>query len=143
MTEALKALIVEDSEEDAQLLLSELRRGGYLVTFERVENAEQMRNALTQEKFDIVFADYSLPQFDAPHALELLKQSGHDIPFIIVSGTVSEDVAVQAMRSGAHDYLTKNNLKRLLAAVQRELREAEQRNAHRKADEAWRISDPH
>ena len=141
MTEALKALIVEDSEEDAQLLLSELRRGGYLVTFERVENAEQMRNALTQEKFDIVFADYSLPQFDAPHALELLKQSGHDIPFIIVSGTVSEDVAVQAMRSGAHDYLTKNNLKRLLAAVQRELREAEQRKAHRKADEAWRISD--
>ncbi|HEY0722932.1 MAG TPA: response regulator, partial [Pyrinomonadaceae bacterium] len=83
MTEALKALIVEDSEDDAQLLLRELRRGDYLVTFERVENAEQMSRALAYEKFDIVFAEYSLPQFDAPRALELLRQSGNDIPFII------------------------------------------------------------
>lgn len=141
MTEALKALIVEDSEDDAQLLLRELRRGDYLVTFERVENAEQMSRALAHEKFDIVFAEYSLPQFDAPHALELLRQSGNDIPFIIVSGTVSEDVAVLAMKAGAHDYLTKCNLKRLLVAVQRELKEAQQRDAHRKADEALLISD--
>lgn len=141
MTEALKALIVEDSEDDAQLLLRELRRGDYLVTFERVENAEQMSRALAHEKFDIVFAEYSLPQFDAPGALELLRQSGNDIPFIIVSGTVSEDVAVLAMKAGAHDYLTKSNLKRLLVAVQRELKEAQQRDAHRKADEALLISD--
>ncbi|HEY0763239.1 MAG TPA: ATP-binding protein [Pyrinomonadaceae bacterium] len=141
MTEALKALIVEDSEDDAQLLLRELRRGDYLVTFERVENAEQMSRALAYEKFDIVFAEYSLPQFDAPRALELLRQSGNDIPFIIVSGTVSEDVAVLAMKAGAHDYLTKSNLKRLLVAVQRELKEAQQRDAHRKADEALLISD--
>ncbi|HET6975644.1 MAG TPA: ATP-binding protein [Pyrinomonadaceae bacterium] len=141
MTEALKALIVEDSEDDAHLLLRELRRGDYLVTFERVENAEQMSAALAQKEFDIVFADYSLPQFDAPRALELLKQSGTDIPFIIVSGTVAEDVAVQAMKAGAHDYLNKSNLRRLQAAVQRELREAQQRRAYRKADEALRTSE--
>jgi PAS domain S-box-containing protein len=140
MTEALNALIVEDSDDDAQLLLRELRRGGYLVTFERVENAEQMSKALAEEKFDIVFSDYSLPQFDAPRALESLKQSGNDIPFIIVSGTVSEDVAVLSMKAGAHDYLPKGNLKRLLAAVQRELREAQQREAWRKADAALRLS---
>ncbi len=141
MNDALSTLIVEDSEDDAHLLLSELRRGGYRVRFERVENAEQMSEALAREKFDIVFADYAMPQFDAPHALEVLKQSGKDIPFIIISGTVSEDVAVSAMKAGANDYLLKNNLKRLLPAVARELREARQRDAHRKADEALRVSD--
>lgn len=141
MNEVLSTLIVEDSEDDAHLLLGELRRGGYRVRFERVENAEQMSEALAREKFDIVFADYSMPQFDAPHALEVLKQSGKDIPFIIISGTVSEDVAVSAMKAGANDYLLKNNLKRLLPAVARELREAQQRDAYRKADEALRVSD--
>ena len=141
MNTALHALIVEDSEDDTHLLLRELRRGGYTVRFERVENAEQMSKALDQGQFDIVFADYSLPQFDAPQALELLKKSGTDIPFIIVSGTVAEDVAVLAMKAGAHDYLVKSNLKRLLPAVERELREAQQRAARRKADEALRVSD--
>src|SRR6201988_2463419 len=141
MTNALKALIVEDSDDDAQLLVRELRRNGYLVAFERVENAEQMSKALAHGEFDIIFSDYSLPEFDAPRALELLKQSGPDIPFIIVSGTVSEDVAVLSMKAGAHDYLPKGNLIRLIAAVERELREAQQREARRKADEALRISD--
>jgi CheY-like chemotaxis protein len=84
MENVLRALIVEDSADDAELLLRELKRGGYEVKFKRVENAEDMSSALAQETFDIVFADYSLPQFDAPRALELLKQSGIDIPFIIV-----------------------------------------------------------
>ena len=141
MTNALKALIVEDSEDDVHALVRELRRGGYLVTFERVANAEQMTKALAQQKFDIVFADYSLPQFDASHALELLKQSAHDVPFIIVSETVSDDVAAVAMEAGAHDYLTKSNLKRRLPAVRRELQVAQRREAHRKTDEALRVSD--
>lgn len=135
MVNALNALIVEDSEDDCHLLLRELRRGGYLVRFERVDSAAQMTKALAHDKFDIVFADYSLPKFDAPSALELLKRSGIDIPFIIVSGTISEDIAVSAMKAGAHDYLLKNNLKRLLPAVARELREAQQRNERRQADE--------
>ncbi len=139
MEETLKALIVEDSEDDAQLLLRELRRGGYAVTFERVENAEQMAAALTNTAYDIVLADYSLPRFDAPGALGLLKQSGIDIPFIIISGTVTDELAVTAMKAGAHDYLQKRNLKRLLPAVERELREAEQRAARREADEVLRL----
>lgn len=138
MEQGLRALIVEDSEDDTELLLRELRRGGYGVTFERVENAEQMRAALANSVYDIVFADYSLPRFDAPGALELLKQSGVDIPFIIISGTVVEELAVMAMKSGAHDYLQKGNLKRLLPAIDRELREAKQRAARREADEALR-----
>jgi len=141
MNNALHILIVEDSEDDAHLLLRELRRGGYLVRFERVENAEQMSKALDQQQFDIVFADYSLPQFDAPRALEMLQKTGIDIPFIIVSDTVAEEVAAVAMKAGAHDYLVKGNLKRLLPAVERELRESQQRAARRLADEKLRVSD--
>ncbi|HEX2271047.1 MAG TPA: ATP-binding protein [Pyrinomonadaceae bacterium] len=141
MEKTLKALIVEDSEDDAQLLLRELRRGGYAVTFERVENVEQMAAALADGDYDIVFADYSLPHFDAPGALELLKKSGRDIPFIIISGTVTEEMAVTAMKAGAHDYLQKRNLKRLFPAIDRELREAKQRAARREADEALRESE--
>lgn len=139
MNNALNVLIIEDSEDDTYLLLKELRRGGYLVRFKRVETAEQMRSALEQQKYEIVFADYSLPQFSGPMALELLKESGIDIPFIIISGTVAEEVAVIAMKAGAHDYLLKGNLKRLLPAVERELRDAQQRAARRQADEALRL----
>jgi PAS domain S-box-containing protein len=141
MENVLNALIVEDSEDDAQLLVRELKRGGYSVNFKRVENAEEMTTALAQNDFDIIFADYSLPQFDAPHALGLLKRSGLDIPFIIVSGTVAEEMAILSMKAGAHDYLQKAHLKRLLPAVERELREAESRRARKQADDALRRSE--
>jgi PAS domain S-box-containing protein len=132
---SLKLLLVEDSEEDAVLLLLRLRQGGYKVHCERVDTAPAMRAALRREPWDLVIADYVMPQFSGLAALELLKQQGADIPFIIVSGHIGEDTAVEAMKAGAHDYLMKDNLARLLPAVERELAEAEIRQARRQSEE--------
>lgn len=120
----LKLLIVEDSADDAELLLAELRRGGFQPEARRVETSEEMRAALEDENWDMVVADYSMPRFSATGALRLLRRSGIDLPFIIVSGTIGEATAVAAMKAGAHDYLVKNDLSRLVPAVQRELRDA-------------------
>ena len=120
----LRVLIVEDSEDDALLLVRELQRGGYDVTFERVETAKAMAAALGRQEWDIVLADYTMPHFSGTAALELLRESGLDIPFIFVSGTIGEEIAVKAMKNGANDYLIKGNLKRLIPAIERELREA-------------------
>ncbi len=158
MNDPLKVLIVEDSEDDSLLLLRELRRGGYGVQSERVETAEQMQAALDRHPWDVVLADYTLPTFSAPDALRLLQhheqrdandQSGRPwrnapwstIPFIIISGTVGEEVAVAAMKAGAHDYLTKGNLARLVPAVERELREAQERRKRNRAEQALRAAD--
>lgn len=138
MDAPLRVLIVEDSEDDAQLLLRELRNGGYEAAHRRVEYAEAMAVALSAEPWDIVICDYSLPRFDAPAALQVLKDSGLDLPFIIVSGAMGEDAMVEAMRSGAHDFLTKDRLARLVPAVDRELAEAALRQEKREADEALR-----
>lgn len=127
MSKPLCILIIEDSEDDAVLLLRELRRGGHEPVFERVETAESMKSALQQKQWDIVISDYVLPQFSGPAALKILRESGIDLPFIIVSGNIGEDIAVEAMKSGAHDYILKGNLKRLIPAVERELRDAELR----------------
>jgi len=138
-------LIVEDSEDDMLLLVRELRRGGYDPTFERVETAAAMRAALDQQKWDIVLSDYSMPRFSAPAALALLQdlsiESGLDLPFIIVSGAIGEETAVEAMRAGAHDYIKKDNLARLIPAIERELRDAEVRRQRRRAEEALRESE--
>ena len=99
MRRTLEVLLVEDSEDDARLLLRRLRDGGFEVTFERVETAEAMRTALEQKPWDVVLSDYQMPHFDGLSALELLKASGLDLPFILVSGTAGEDVAVAAMRA--------------------------------------------
>src|SRR5687767_10299012 len=123
----LKLLLVEDSEDDADLMLLELRRGGYEPDFVRVENAEGMREALQSRKWDLVISDYVMPQFSGPAAMKLLHDSGYDIPIIIVSGHIGEDIAVSAMKSGANDYVMKDRLARLVPAVERELREAEVR----------------
>jgi two-component system cell cycle sensor histidine kinase/response regulator CckA len=139
MAEPLRLLVVEDSESDTRLLLRELERAGYDVSWERVETAGSMRSALEGRSWDLVVADYTMPSFSAPAALALLQESGIDLPFIIVSGSVGEDIAVEAMRAGAHDYLLKGNLKRLLPAVQRELEQAGQRRARRKAEEQYRF----
>ncbi|KAF0219533.1 MAG: response regulator [Geobacteraceae bacterium] len=123
MGTALRILIVEDSVDDAELLLWELRRGGYEPVWERVETAEAMMAALENREWDIVIADYVMPKFTGLAALELLQSEGLDLPFIIVSGKVGEDAAVEAMRAGAHDYLVKGHMARLVPAVKRELSE--------------------
>jgi len=124
MSTPLSALIVEDLEDDALLLLRELKRGGYDVTYERVDTDEAMRAALARQRWNIIFCDYSMPNFSAFGALEVLKETGLDIPFIIVSGAIGEETAVKAMKAGAHDYIMKGNLSRLIPAVERELRDA-------------------
>lgn len=131
MDRPLRALVVEDSADDAELMLRELRRDGYSVTFERVDTPQAMSAALDGETWDIVLSDHSMPQFSAPAALRLLRDSGLDLPFIIVSGAIGEEGAVAAMRAGAHDYISKDNLARLTVAVERETREAEIRRRHR------------
>jgi len=132
----LLTLIVEDSEADAKMVLHELRRGGYTLEYERVDNAADMRAALLDRQWDIVISDYTMPDFDGLSALLILKESGLDLPFIIVSGSVGESLAVEAMRAGAHDYLMKDNLARFVPAVARELREAQIRRERRQAEEA-------
>ncbi|MGE5300999.1 MAG: PAS domain S-box protein [Acidobacteriota bacterium] len=135
MQKSLRLLAIEDSEEDVILLTRELRAGGYEADWERVETAEAMKSAIAQEQWDIIISDYIMPQFSGLDALDLVKQSGIDIPFIIVSGKIGEDIAVEAMKAGAHDYIVKGNLARLVPAVERELREAETRKARRLAEE--------
>jgi two-component system, cell cycle sensor histidine kinase and response regulator CckA len=127
----LRVLIVEDSEDDTFLTIRTLRRGGYNVDYLRVDTPLAMQEALEQESWDIVIADYTLPAFSAPEALQLLQSQQLDLPFIIVSGTIGEEIAVAAMKSGAHDYLIKGNLVRLVPAVDRELREATERQKQR------------
>lgn len=135
MTRPLHVLIVEDSEDDATLVLRELRRSGYDPTYERVDTHEAMNAALDLDSWDVVISDYTMPQFSVPAALELLKAKALDLPFIIVSGTIGEEIAVAAMKSGAHDYIMKGNLTRLGAAIEREIKEAEIREERRKAEE--------
>jgi PAS domain S-box-containing protein len=139
--QSLRVLIVEDSEFDAQMIVSMLRKGGYDVTFLRVETAESMRAALADARWDFILADYNLPEFSAPNALKLVQQSGLDIPFVIVSGGIGEDIAVSAMKMGAHDYLMKGNLSRLVPAVERELRDAANRASQRNAERALQESE--
>lgn len=138
MTKPLRALIVEDSQDDTQLLVRELRRGGYDVVHAQVDTSDAMNAELAARQWDIVFSDFTMPRFNAFDALALLRQSGLDLPFIIVSGTIGEDRAVIAMKAGAHDYILKGNLKRLTPAVERELREARVRQERRQAEETIR-----
>jgi len=135
MSKPLRILIVEDSEEDALLLLMELRKNGYEPDFARVETHEAMKEALERREWDVVISDYVMPRFSGLDALAVLKESGLDLPFIIVSGNIGEDIAVGAMKSGAHDYILKGNLKRLVPAVERELRDAETRRARKRVEE--------
>ena len=135
MKTKLRVLIVEDSEDDAALVVRELRRGGYAPTFERVESGDTMRTTLASQSWDAVISDYNMPGFNAPHALEILQESGRDIPFIIVSGVVGEDAAVSALRAGAQDYVMKDNLARLVPAMERELREASLRRERNRLEE--------
>ena len=135
MSAPLRLLIIEDSENDALLLERELRRGGYDLTSHRVDTPESMADALGNHTWDLIISDYTMPQFSGIAALQQLNESGMDIPFIVVSGSIVEDQAVAAMKAGAHDYMMKGNLKRLVTAIDRELRDAEVRRQRKQAVE--------
>jgi hypothetical protein len=141
MNKTLRLLQVEDSESDAELVLRSLTQAGFEVESHRVDDAEGLRRALADPNWDVVVADYYLPGFDAPGTLRILQECGHDIPCIVVSGKMGEDVAVEMMKAGAHDYLTKNNLARLAPAVAREVSEAAARRESRLAQEELRSSE--
>jgi signal transduction histidine kinase len=137
----LQVLIVEDSETDVALTIRALRQGGFDPAFERVETEEDMRAALGAGTWEVIISDYSMPRFSAPAAFMVLRESGLDIPFIIVSGTVGEETAVAAMKLGVHDYLVKGQLARLVPAIERELRESEGRKARRRAEETLKKTE--
>ena len=141
MNPPLRVLLIEDSEFDAIVLVKLLRQGGYAVIWRRVQGADAMRTALAEEPWDIILSDHEMPGFDAPAALEILQTSGRDLPFMIVSGGIGEATAVRLMKAGAHDFLIKGNLGRLVPAVQRELREAANRAARRQAEVSLRESE--
>ena len=134
----LRLLLVEDSPDDAELLVRELRRAGYEITSERVESAPELKAALARGPWDLVIADHNLPSFSAPEALTLVQETRLDVPFIIVSGAIGEEMAADAMRAGARDYIMKNNLARLGPAIVRELREAEARRERARLEEQAR-----
>ncbi|NES94864.1 MAG: EAL domain-containing protein [Desertifilum sp. SIO1I2] len=138
MSKLLRVLLVEDSEDDAELLLCELERNGCQTLHLRVDTAPAMQTALETQQWDIVIADYSMPQFSAIAALQLLQEKQLDLPFIIVSGSIGEETAVAAMKAGAHDYLIKGNLARLVPAIEREIREAQLRSERHQALEKLR-----
>ena len=138
----LRALVVEDSEDDALLLALEMRRGGCDFVYTRVETAEDMKAALESGAWDVVISDYSMPHFSAPAALRVLKETGLDLPFIIVSGTVGENVAVEAMKAGAHDYILKGNLTRLVPAMRREIEQAANRKERRHLEACLLYTSP-
>ncbi|MDP2346068.1 MAG: response regulator [Deltaproteobacteria bacterium] len=141
MGKPLRALIVDDVEADALLVVRELRCGGFQVTFERVDTPEAMAAALAKQVWDVVISDHSMPRFSAPLALALLKERKLDLPFILVSGTVGEDIVVEALHAGAHDFMAKDKLARLNPAIERELRDTALRAERSKMQEQLIISD--
>jgi diguanylate cyclase (GGDEF)-like protein len=134
MSIPLRVLIVEDSEEDAELLVNGLKRGGYDLSFERVDTSEAMIVALNKQSWDLILADHTMPHFSGMAALALVKERELDVPFIFVSGTVGEDSAVEIMKAGAHDYILKSHMSRLLPAVERQLHESAARRERKRRE---------
>lgn len=133
MEKPLSLLIVEDSEDDALMALRELKKAGYDITSERVESADALKDVLEKQEWDIIISDYAMPHFNGMDALEIYKKTGIDIPFIIVSGRIGEETAVELMKAGAHDYIMKSNMLRLAPAIERELNDANTRRQHKQA----------
>ncbi len=131
MDKPIRVLIVDDSDDDGLLLVRNLKNGGYSPSYEQLDTAEAMSKALDNQTWDVILCDNSMPTFDASSALELYKDKGLDLPFIIVSGTIADETAVAAMKAGAHDYIMKGNLARLSSAIDRELREFKNRQERR------------
>jgi signal transduction histidine kinase/DNA-binding NarL/FixJ family response regulator len=134
-------LLVEDSEDDALLVIRSLRQGALDLTFERVETAEAMREAIRTRQPDLIISDGKLPMFDAHEALHVLQDTGMDIPFILVSGQIGEETAATLMRSGAQDFVLKDNLARLVPAVRREVKEAQERRKSREVQAELRSTE--
>ncbi len=144
MSTPLRVLFVEDSVEEPALLVRQLRRGGYDPTFARVDSADALGAALGAQTWDIIIAEYTMSRFSTPAALNQLKERGLDLPFIIVSADIGEDHAASAIKAGAYEYINRENLTRLIPAVERAVREAEVRRAQVQAEErlAWLASFP-
>jgi PAS domain S-box-containing protein len=134
MVVPLHLLIIEDSSDDAQLMVRTIERGGYHIDYERVQTEAELKHALDNDKWDMALCDYTLPAFNAIRALEIVRASDKDLPFIIVSGSISEEMAVTALRGGAHDFMLKGNMARLVPAIHRELEEAQTRRERRRAE---------
>jgi len=131
----LNILVIEDSEDDALLMIEEIRKSGREVDFKRVETEEAMKTALKNNNYDVILADYKMPHFSAPEALKALQKKEMDIPFITVSGTIGEETAAEMMRLGANDYIMKDKLTRLIPAIDREIKEAKTRSDKRRAED--------
>jgi len=134
METPLRVLLVDDSEDDAELVLRELRRGGVQAIYTRVDTPEAMKEALQKREWDVVISDYLMPRFDALAAFNVLKMTELDIPFIVVSGSTGEDTAVAAMKAGVNDYIMKNNLLRIYPVVERECLAAQMRRDKKAAE---------
>src|SRR5437016_1819033 len=141
MAEPLRILLAEDSESDAELIQRELKRGGLDFQSRRVQTETEFRRELDRFQPHLVISDFSMPQFSGPKALAIARESRGDIPFIFISGTIGENVAVDMKKAGADDYVMKNNLARLLPALERELREAEVRRGRSLAEERLHESE--
>jgi len=139
MKSLLRILIVEDSGDDAELMMREVQRGGYAVEFERVETQTTMKEALSRGSWDIILSDYTMPEFSALAAVRTLNESGLEIPLLVVSGTIGEETAVAALKAGAHDFLLKGKLARLVPAIERELRDAETRRSRHEAERRYQL----
>ena len=136
MNQNLKVLMIEDLQEDAELTILALQNGGYDIIYERVETLKDMKHALASKQWDCIISDYSLPHFNGFEALKEFKKTDLEIPFLFVSGTMGEDVAVEAMKAGAHDYIVKGRLSRLIPALERELKESDLRRQKKRTEEA-------
>jgi DNA-binding NtrC family response regulator len=134
MAQSLRVLVVEDCVEDAFLIVQQLARGGFDMITERVESAAAMQAALEEQTWDLIISDYSIPGFGGPAALELYQGADLDIPFIMVSGVMGEALAVEMVKSGAHNYVMKDQLGRLAPAVRQELRAAQERRLRKQAE---------
>ncbi|MGY5870921.1 MAG: response regulator [Candidatus Thorarchaeota archaeon] len=141
MTKSVRILLIEDSEDDAILLQRQLTKSNLEIEMKRICTCDEMIQALNENTWDAIICDYLMPEFSVTDAMEVLRTKGVDLPFIIVSGTISDETAVDMMKAGAHDYLTKNNLSRLAPALEREIIEAENRHQRRVAEEALRESE--
>ncbi len=141
MERTLQLLLCEDMENDAAMIVRSLEKGGYGVNCKRVETADEMRQALRMQRWDVIISDYNIPGFGGPQALSVLKASGMDIPFILVSGTIGEEIAVTMMKAGVNDYLMKDRLIRLSEAVKREMEEADRRKEWRASAETIQANE--
>jgi two-component system cell cycle sensor histidine kinase/response regulator CckA len=141
LSKLLRVLHIEDSELDCELIRRHLTQAGYELVFHRVDTADAVKSALHAQTWDIVLADYSLPKLSGLDALSIVRESGLDIPFILISGTIGEELAVESLLAGADDYLMKDKLARLAPAIEREMDKVRGRIARRQAEDALKTSE--